>query len=214
MSAIVHTFPSFHNLNARGVFLAVIVALHAAFLWGLSSGLTREVLIKLPHVAKIIDVPLQQPDESVPPPEPVEIERHNVVSAIPKPVLEMATESPRAIELPVHDAVNTQPLDDSGSGPAADPVLVEPRIDARWPLAEPVYPPQEIRLNHAGTVRVAVQVLADGSIGDVRIEQSSGYRRLDEAAVRAARQWKLRPGTRDGVATPMWKVIPVTFQVR
>jgi TonB family protein len=38
--------------------------------------------------------------------------------------------------------------------------------------------------------------------------------RLDESAMREARKWRMKPGLQDGVATAMWKRVPVTFQLK
>jgi TonB family protein len=48
----------------------------------------------------------------------------------------------------------------------------------------------------------------------VRIDQTSGFVRLDDSAVREAKKWRMRPGLRDGVAIAMWKRVPVTFQLK
>jgi protein TonB len=97
---------------------------------------------------------------------------------------------------------------------APAPVVVEPRIDARRGLSEPMYPPSEIREQHEGTVLLSVLVLPNGRVGDVRIDRSSGYPKLDESARREARQWRLTPGTRDGQPVQMWKQIPISFQLK
>src|SRR4030095_16524016 len=101
--------------------------------------------------------------------------------------------------------VDVQPKD-NGAGPVVPtrefvaPAIVPPQVDSRRGLQEPVYPPQEIRLDHTGTVLLAVEVLANGRVGGIRVVQSSGYPRLDEAAVKAARDWPLVPGTPHGRA--------------
>ena len=46
---------------------------------------------------------------------------------------------------------------------------------------------------------IAIEVLENGRVGQVRVESSSGYERLDDAAVRQAKRWRLKPGMRDGV---------------
>lgn len=56
-------------------------------------------------------------------------------------------------------------------------------------------------------------VLETGRVGAVRIEQSSGYPKLDAAATREAARWRLNPGMKDGVPVAMWKQIPITFQL-
>ena len=98
--------------------------------------------------------------------------------------------------------------------PPAASVSLEPEIDHRVGLTQPLYPPQSIRTGEAGTVVLSVLVLGNGRVGDVRIDQSSGHPRLDESAAREARRWKLKPGTRDGVPVAMWKQIPVTFRLK
>jgi protein TonB len=37
---------------------------------------------------------------------------------------------------------------------------------------------------------------------------------LDAKAVEAARQWRFKPGTRDGVEVPVWITIELTFKLR
>ena len=89
-----------------------------------------------------------------------------------------------------------------------------PEIDARRPLSEPIYPSRAIRENRTGTVLLSVFVLADGRIGEVRLERSSGSPDLDDSAMREAKRWRLKPGTKDGLALGMWKQIPITFQLK
>jgi protein TonB len=44
--------------------------------------------------------------------------------------------------------------------------------------------------------------------------RSSGYPKLDEAALRVAHTWRFIPGTRDGSAVAMWKQVPITFRLQ
>jgi protein TonB len=144
---------------------------------------------------------------------------------IDEPVLERSVVTlppqPRPVDLDQHDdAVITahetvEPPAAGHTEPAAhQPLIVQPSVDPRIGLSEPAYPPQELRLGHAGTVILAVQILENGRVGSVRVEQSSGFPRLDDAAVRQAARWQLSPGTRDGVPIVMWKRIPITFRLR
>ncbi|EQD66104.1 TonB family protein, partial [mine drainage metagenome] len=55
-----------------------------------------------------------------------------------------------------------------------------------------------MRQHQQGTVYLLVLVGADGSVQDVKVDQSSGYRDLDRAAIEAARKWKFNPGSQDG----------------
>jgi len=49
------------------------------------------------------------------------------------------------------------------------------------------YPPESERLGEQGTVRLRFQVLEDGTYGDAEILKSSGFPRLDDAAITIAR---------------------------
>jgi protein TonB len=69
-------------------------------------------------------------------------------------------------------------------------------------------------MGHEGTVWLSIEILPNGRVGHVRIDQSSGFPRLDASAEREARKWRMKPGTQDGVAIPMWKRVPVTFQLK
>jgi protein TonB len=62
-----------------------------------------------------------------------------------------------------------------------------------------------------GKVVLAVLVRTDGSVGQVKVDVSSGVEALDAAAVRVSRAWHFRPATRDGVAIDAWAIIPVRF---
>lgn len=214
MSVVVHSFPSFHGFNTRGAFFLAIVALHVLFFWAMSSGLTHEVLERT-GLSQVFEVPIERERNPEPPVPSVDVKPDFDVPRVPVPVIDVAPSITDDFEVPPMKDGPSVISDGPGSGPiVSEPVTTMPRIDPSRPLAEPVYPPQEIRMNRAGSVLLALQVLPDGSIGDVRVERSSGRPRLDEAAVRAARTWKLVPGTRDGVPVAMWKQVPVTFQLK
>jgi TonB family protein len=55
------------------------------------------------------------------------------------------------------------------------------------------YPEQARRNRIEGRVEVAVDTDAQGNVTNVRVVRSSGNRELDEATVRQARDWKLKP---------------------
>jgi len=63
------------------------------------------------------------------------------------------------------------------------------------------YPEQARRRGIEGKVGVAVDTDANGNVTNVRLTRSSGNRQLDEAHLRQAREWKLKPseGGRQGV---------------
>ena len=84
----------------------------------------------------------------------------------------------------------------------------------RFPDSE--YPSQSRRLGEEGKVTLAVLVMPDNSIGDIKVAKSSGYERLDHAAL----EWYRKRGrflaatTKDGKPIADWMTFVVTFQLR
>lgn len=78
----------------------------------------------------------------------------------------------------------------------------------------PSYPPVARRRGYEGMVMLSVNVLADGSVGDLRIKDTSGYVILDRAAVRAVKKWKFKPAFREDTPVPMWVEVPVRFLIK
>src|SRR2546428_9307652 len=64
-----------------------------------------------------------------------------------------------------------------------------------------------------GKVVLKILVRSDGSVGQVRIVESSGSPVLDDAAARAAAQWMFTPATLDGQPVEAWAMIPIRFVV-
>lgn len=103
----------------------------------------------------------------------------------------------------------------AGSWPAAalSGNVVLPKSNPQWPLSQPLYPSASRRLGEAGTVVLRLHVLEDGSVADVRIDQSSGYPDLDYSAYYESFRWRISPGTVDGVPSRMWGKFAVTFKL-
>lgn len=78
----------------------------------------------------------------------------------------------------------------------------------------PTYPALSLRLGEHGKVVVRVLIGKNGRALDARIAQSSGFDRLDQAALRAVMNWRYVPGTMDGQAQDMWFDAPISFKQR
>ena len=64
-----------------------------------------------------------------------------------------------------------------------------------------------------GTVVVECVVQADGTIGDVKVLKSLDAG-LDEEAIKAVKQWRFEPGTKDGKPVPVLVTLEMTFSLR
>lgn len=80
------------------------------------------------------------------------------------------------------------------------------------PKAE--YPSQSQRRREEGRVVVRVLINTKGEVEEAHVEQSSGYERLDRAALVAARKARFRPYTENGVPYPGRADIPFDFVLK
>ena len=68
--------------------------------------------------------------------------------------------------------------------------------------------------HETGTDLLDVLVAADGRARDVRIERSSGFPLLDDAAVATVRRsWRFIPAKRDGVSVESRVTVPIRFRL-
>ena len=66
-----------------------------------------------------------------------------------------------------------------------------------------------------GKVRLGVVVRADGTVGDVTVDESlDKVYGLDDQAVKAAEQWTFKPGTKDGMAVAVRVHIEMRFTLK
>jgi protein TonB len=69
-------------------------------------------------------------------------------------------------------------------------------------------------LGEQGKVVIRVLIDKDGKPQQGEIGQSSGYTRLDQAALHAVMAWRYVPGRRDGTAQDMWFNVPIHFALQ
>ncbi|MGQ0502655.1 MAG: energy transducer TonB [Panacagrimonas sp.] len=190
--------------NNRVIGLAVVIGLHVVLVWGLMNGLARKAieLLPAPIETRIIE-DIKPPAEEPPPPKPD--------FKLPPPPF-----------IPPPDIVITAPVEPSAAitqttpvEPVAAPepiapkavVRTSPKIDLKGsPRAcrEPEYPAASERLGESGTSGISLLIGVEGKVEQSRIDASSGFVRLDEAAVKAFTRCKFSVGTRDGVPEPSW----------
>jgi len=89
--------------------------------------------------------------------------------------------------------------------------LFEPAtVEMEW---QPIYPRECIRKGQQGEVILLVQVSADGDVLSVEVQQSSGHRLLDRAAVKSVERLRFVPATRDGVPVSSTLELPLLYQL-
>ena len=142
----------------------------------------------------------------------------------PEPVALVAEKAPPVVDvLPQAVVAESAPTLASLGGIAAESVSAAADDTGPLQLSEPSYrstpPPPRYpalsrRRGEQGTVWLRVQIDKTGTASEVRIKQSSGYDRLDAAAVQAVRRWDFEPAALKGVFRAAWVDIPVTFKLR
>ena len=78
----------------------------------------------------------------------------------------------------------------------------------------PVYPHASSLLGEQGVVVVRMTIGADGLVRAVALLQSSGYPRLDEAALAAIGKWRFTPAVENGEPVDSMQDLPVRFLLR
>ena len=73
------------------------------------------------------------------------------------------------------------------------------------------YPHAARRAQREGVVKLRIEVLTNGHVGEIALEQSSGSGDLDQAAFQAARYWSFKPAISDGNAVVSWVTVPVKY---
>ena len=77
---------------------------------------------------------------------------------------------------------------------------------------EPEYTEEARKAKYQGTVVLYAVVDSDGQVRNIRVVRSLGLG-LDEKALEAVRQWKFKPGLKDGRPVPVAASIEVTFRL-
>jgi protein TonB len=99
----------------------------------------------------------------------------------------------------------------------AQDVVYQPGNGVRDPVltheVKPVYTDAAKQRKVQGIVEMSAVVLGDGTVGDTRVTRSLDPD-LDSEAIKAAKQWRFEPGTKDGVPVNVRVNIEMTFTLR
>jgi protein TonB len=153
----------------------------------------------------------------------------------PAPVLAVEADAPGTENLPVTaSAAEPEPQPDSGPEPTADASpstapatsvggnaggggseYIAPNFNANYlSNPRPDYPALSTQLREQGAVKLRVHVTEDGRVDKVVLHRSSGYGRLDKAAVDVVWRYRFKPASRAGVAVAAWVVVPINFHIK
>jgi len=197
--------------SSKAIGIGFVVVLHVLVLWALANGLAHKVVELLPPPIETKLLEEQKAEEPPPPPPPPPDFQPPPPPSIPPPEINIA--APAA---PVATTITatTKPPPPAPPPPAPvqrEPVTVAPVVKAAN-CRPPEYPAISERLGEAGSVVVAMLVGTDGKVSDSRVQTSSGYPRLDEAARKGLSRCRFTPGTVDGQPAAAWAQMKYTFK--
>jgi protein TonB len=206
------TPPPFRPERAAG--LAFVVALHAAALWGLwQHRLLPDAQEAVTLFVNFITPPPPKKREEPkppPPPKPRPIEK-------PQPRQIVAETPVIAPADPVAPPPPPRPAPAIEAPPAppprpAEPVMLGSELSVACPeRTPPRYPHHSRRMGEEGSVVLRVELDEHGNVSTARVATSSGFTRLDEAALAAVRGWRCVPPTHHGRPARAVAVQPFNF---
>jgi protein TonB len=218
--------------------LALLVTLHIAIVTYLllHINIKPQPIIEVPiEVSLLSEVP-QAPIAPVIKPEPVNKQQPEVQKTKPTPPQPRLNElptSPTPTPQPVaskekfnnpvpevtHEQTTTQtkPIENKAAPQVEKPAPTEDLIEPpKFGVAylnnpKPNYPNLSRRVGQRGLVFLKVFVDVNGLPANVELGTSSGFERLDNAALEAVKQWKFIPARKNNQPMSAWVTVPISF---
>lgn len=172
-----------------------------------------------------------KPAEVKPAPKKTPIKPKPVKKAVhqAKPLLTSRAGQPQLPDLPAHaePAVESPAQPVKEASPPAAQASAEPAEKARTQAPDslphlnaaylnnpaPNYPPESRNLGEQGKVLVKALVDPQGHVAELSVRKTSGYPRLDQAALNSVKNWKFVPAQRNGENVAAWVLVPVLFDL-
>jgi protein TonB len=207
----------------RRLMVVAILAAHVAGVWGLLQvqQVRDAVREAAPMFVNLLAAPAPPaPPAPPPPPAPRPIRKKQtpapVIAAAPSPapaafVVPAPPEEPQVPTPPAPVAIVEAPP--APPAPAPPPKMIPASAIQYLVPPEPEYPRLSRRNGDAGTVIVRAFVDEAGVPHQVQTERSSGFARLDEAAMAAVRKTRFKPYTENGKPVAGWVRMPFPFEL-
>ena len=120
-----------------------------------------------------------------------------------------ASDNPVKAELPAHVAEAPAKVE-----AVAEPVVEPPKFGAAYlNNPAPAYPSVSRRFGEQGRVLLRVLVSENGLAQSVQLDSSSGYEKLDRAAMEAVKKWSFIPARRSNQPVSAYVLVPIKFSL-
>ncbi len=234
-SAMIPDWCRFSADQIIAAFIALIV--HIAILWGLSlhrlsiepkvSATVSVKLIALPSPEKTQPSDIKQQAPSPSPEKPKAVPQAKVDPVVTPPIATSPlSRSPHKVMTPATQVKVSQQVEQKLTIPSAEvapipmPLPVGP-VELSSELAvicsnrpSPAYPERSKRFRETGTVVIRVLLNLNGRVESSQLEQSSGFARLDNAALSAVNDWQCTAPLRDGLPVRVVALQPFNFGLK
>lgn len=174
--------------------------------------------------AEPVKPPSQPTPKIVKPAVKPKVQPRKVAIIPPKPVIATSSTAAEAtITKPLETppvpaatvaAANPAPATTSASSSADDAPVTLPHLNADY-LNNPApdYPPASRELGEQGRVLLRAMINTDGTVAQVVLRKSSGFDRLDQAALDTVKNWRFVPAQRGEQKVSASVVVPVAFSL-
>ena len=203
----------------RAMVLAILAAHVAAVYCLLQVRELREAAHEVaPMFVDLIAPPA--PPVPVPPPTPRPIQKKPlpspVIAAVPSPapapfVVPAPPPLPEPVQAPPAPAAVQAPP--APLAPAPAPKIIPASAVQYLEPPAPEYPRLSRRNAESGRVMLRVFIDIAGMPRNVQISTSSGFARLDDAAVSAVQKARFKPYSENGQPTAGWTYVPINFEL-
>jgi len=211
-----------HRKSGRLAGAGLTVLLHAGVVAALLSfqpvrtALTEAV----PIMVRLVTPPAPAVERPAEPPKPLPVKQR--VKRVeprpePPPVFAASSEAPPPPSAPAPPPIAPPapaPVIAAPAPPAvpAPAPVIPPSFNAAYlDNPPPAYPSAARRMGQQGKVVLRVRVNAMGNPDKVELRASSGFARLDEAALDAVRRWRFVPARLGDKPVASWVLVPILF---
>jgi protein TonB len=181
-------------------------------LWALKSGFAVKFVQSITQPIKAEIINEVKPDEPPPPPPEVKMELPPV--QVPPVLVDIQIPfdpPPTALTTTVTDKPVPPP---PPQPPPPRPVVAgTPPRPTYVPDPQDYYPNQSKQLEEEGQIRVRICVNVQGRVGEATVATPSQFERLNEAAIKLAKQYRFKPATEAGKPVDQCVVLPVKFNM-
>jgi periplasmic protein TonB len=211
-----YSIPTENDSHAMWTMLVVTVAHVAALLWLLHHPVASSQQPVLSFTVTLMDLSASQNSIS----SAASAASSPAIKPEPKKAIEEAKPEARTAKLKkkVKPVTQSSPKANSplSHNAQAQTAVLAPITPAQFDAAylqnpKPSYPPLSRRMGEQGNVLLAVYVNEEGRAQTVRLKKSSGFERLDNAAMESVQSWRFAAAKQGERMIASWVQVPVQF---